>query len=120
MRWIEVIAVLTSLKVNESVEVEWNDIVGNAQRLIEEVVLVPLSEDIRVLHLEFVESNLGQRGLVRFTYNSCSEICLADIGQIVILPWSFLAGVWNFVDILLTYCCTEYKHRTSNFIFGVE
>lgn len=61
---IEVITISVSLVFNERVQVEWNYIVCKAQRVIQEVVIVPLREYVLMLQLELVESNMSQGGKV--------------------------------------------------------
>jgi len=117
---VEVLTASLSAKVNDSVQIKWNDIICKAQRVIQEVVIVPLSEYICMLQLKLVESHLRQGCEIGFSNKTWSKVCLADFGQIVILERCILAWVRNSIYFLLSNSGSINEHCTSDFIFEVK
>jgi hypothetical protein len=67
---IQVLTIIVFLEVNDLVQVKGNDVVCKGQRVIQEVVIVPLSENVCVLHFKLVESHLRHRSDVGLSNNA--------------------------------------------------
>lgn len=91
------------LIVNNEVEIERHNIVSDLERMVQMELLIPLIEDMLVLHSELVESYLGETSNVRFSNNSGSEVGLLDRCQKVLLEWVALRRISQWIDPLLAY-----------------
>lgn len=118
------------LEIDDLVQVEWDGVVGDSERVVQNDCLVEVIEDVNVLHEQLIKSDLSKARNISFTHHSCSEIDLPDRGREVFFELSLVAllffiievhtWVWDWINSLIANRASEHELRTNNFIFFVK
>lgn len=108
------------LTINDQVEIEWDNIVTNFKTVIQMELLIPIVEDILILHSEHIESNLGETCVIGFSNDSRSEVSLFHRCQEILVKFVFLRWICDQVDSLLANRSSKYEHGTDDSILFVE
>jgi hypothetical protein len=79
--------------------VEWDDVVRDSESVVQNYSLVKIVEDVNILHEQFIEPDLGKARNIGFTDDSCSEIDLANRGQVVFFKLGLVGLLFFLIEV---------------------